>query len=69
VRDKGRHDLIMRGLGAHAHSNISVFKTTTVFFSGKYGFNVFHIKGQSKNSVEQTTQQSKTMEPTVQAAL
>ena len=25
-------------LGAHARSSTSVFKTTTVFFSGKYGF-------------------------------
>ena len=24
------------------HSNTSVFKTTTVFFSGKYGFNLSH---------------------------
>ena len=47
---KGRHDLIMRGwtkLGAHARSNISVFKTTTVFFSGKYGFNVLLLSLQS----------------------
>ena len=25
-------------LGAHAHSSTSIFKTATVFFSGKYGF-------------------------------
>ena len=30
-------------LGAHAHSNTSIFKTTTVFFSGKYGFNMLSL--------------------------
>ena len=51
VRDvKGRLDLITRGwtkLGAHARSNTSVFKTTAVFFSGKYGFNVLPLSLQS----------------------
>ena len=27
-------------LGTHAHSSMSAFKTTTVFFSGAYGFSV-----------------------------
>ena len=51
MRDiKGRHDLITRGwtkLGAHARSNISVFKTPRVFFSGKYDFNVLPLFLQS----------------------
>ena len=51
MRDvKGRYDLITRGwtkLGAHAHSNTSVFKTTTVFFSRKYGLNVLPLSLQS----------------------
>ena len=32
---------------AHAHSSTSVFKTTTVFFSGKYGFSVLPLSLQS----------------------
>ena len=47
---KGRHDLITWGwtkLDAHARSNTSVFKTTTVFFSGKYDFNVLPLSLQS----------------------
>ena len=46
----GRHNLITRGwtkLGAHARSNTSVFKTTAVFFSDKYGFNVLPLSLQS----------------------
>ena len=51
MRDvKGRHDLITQGwtkLGTHTGSKTSVFKTTTVFFSGKYGFNVLPLSLQS----------------------
>ena len=51
MRDvKGRHDLILRGWtkqGAHTGSNTSVLKTTKVFFSGKYGFNVLPLSLQS----------------------
>ena len=38
---KGRHDLTAgewTKLGAHTRPTTSVFKTTTVFFSGKYDF-------------------------------
>ena len=34
-------------LGTHAHTSMSVFKTTTVFFSGKYGFCVLPSSLQS----------------------
>ena len=47
---KGRHDLITRGwtkLGAHARSSTSIVETTTVFFSGKYGFTVLPSSLQS----------------------
>ena len=51
MRDvKGRHDLITWGwtkLGGHTRSNTSVFKTTTVFFSRKYGLNVLPLSLQS----------------------
>ena len=41
---KGRHNLIMYGWtkpGAHACLSTSIFKTTIVFFLGRYGFSVF----------------------------
>ena len=51
MRDvKGRHNLITRGwtkLGAYARSRTSVSKTTTVFFSGIYGFSVLPSSLQS----------------------
>ena len=51
MRDvKGRHDLLTWGwtkLGAHARSRTSVFKTATVFFSGKYGLSVLPSSLQS----------------------
>ena len=34
-------------LGTHTHLNTNNFKTTAVFFSGKYGFNVLHLCLQS----------------------
>ena len=54
MRDvKGRHDLITRGwikLVTHVRSNMSVFMTIKVFFSGKYGFNVLTLSLQSASS-------------------
>ena len=47
---KGRHDLITWGwtkLDAHTCSSTSVLKTTTVFFSGRYGFSVLPSSLQS----------------------
>ena len=35
---RGKQDLITTEPAAHACSSVSSFKTTTVFFSGRYGF-------------------------------